>query len=425
LKRPVRSSVFRVLLVLAAGIGVFPYRQAGAFGAVLPLVLFLVAIAGSDALSVSLPQGGRVTAAVGMAVAAALLFPAGTAVLLVLLGGIVGLFLRTGEDRRRAPAFDLAARLLALEATLPILSLGRATGLTSTRIDLVSPEGLFTLLFVLSFCAVHLVIEEISLSLGSRSSLRFAVLGFTSVVGPIYAALGALGLLVAAVYPSIGPWSLLLVTGLLLVVRYAFNLYTALRGTYRETITALAEAIEAQDHLTRGHAERTADVAVQIARQLGISGKQLETISYAALLHDIGRLAASEDSLDVLMDAPSDDGDEEARFHAVRGAEILGQVDYLKTTAALVLHHHDRFFGPRTSTPLGSRIIKVASSLDHMTHPDVTEGALTPAQALLEMKQDRMSRYDPRVVRALETLSTKGWLTQGTPLGTSIALGSE
>jgi putative nucleotidyltransferase with HDIG domain len=386
-----------------------------------PVLLFLCAAAAADALSVSLPQGGRVTAAVSTSVAVALLLHSGTAVLVVLAGGIVGLFWRPARGPADSPAIDLAARVLALALTVPILRLGRATGLTVLHVDLASGRGFWTLLFVLAFCAVYLLIDEAHLSLMTRTSLRFVVLGFTSVVGPIFAALGALGLLVAVVYPSVGPWSLVLVAGLLLVVRYSFNLYTALRGTYRETIRALAEAIEAQDHLTRGHSERTADMAVQLGRQLGLSGRNLETLSYAALLHDIGRLATPEDSLDALMDSV-DEGDVAAkRFHARRGAEILGQVEYLKDTATLILHHHDPWTGPECPNPLGSRIIRVASRFDHLTHPDAPKAPMGSAEALSEIKSDDSARYDPKVVRALARAASKRGLAESEALGRDLA----
>jgi putative nucleotidyltransferase with HDIG domain len=421
LKRSTRLLAFRSSLLLAAVLGAAVSVRPAPDVPLLPFLLFVVAIAGSDVLSVALPQGGRVTAGVSTTVAVALLFPHEAAVLAAVVGGVAGLFLRREAARRQRPAVDLAARILALELSLPILGMGRSTGLSLGHVELVSAKGLWTLLFVLVFCAIHLLITEADLSLSTRASLRFVVLGFTSLVGPVYAALGTLGLLIAVVYPSIGPWSLLLVSGLLLVCRYSFNLYTSLRTTYRETIGALAEAIEAQDHLTRGHAERTSELAVQLGRQLGMSGRRLETLSYAALLHDIGRLATPEDSLDALMDSIPAQGETHVRFHAVRGAEILGQVDYLKGTASLVAHHHDPWTGPQGSTPLGSSVIRVASTFDHLTYPDAGAGGLTGAEATREMKQDDSARHDPGVMRALEVLVAKGWLTESPALGRNLA----
>lgn len=372
--------------------------------------LFVFAVLASDLLSVDLPQGGEVSAAVGTAATVALLFPPGTALAIVLVAGFGTLVVRLYTHERPLAGMLLAERILALAVTAPILRLGKPTGLNVGSVDLLSAEGVAASSFVAAFCLLYAFLDQIQIAASQGAGVRAALLSLRTFLGPMYLALGALGLLAAVVYPSLGVWSLALITGLLLVVRQSFNLYTSVRTNYRETLRALAEAIEAQDPATRGHSERTADLAVQLGRELGIHGRDLEVLSYAALLHDIGKLAMPEDSLDSLMDALPASGDTE-RFHAERGAEILGQVEYLRPTAELVRYHHhpnDESSRRHRLVPLGARIIAVASRFDKLVHPEHSQEALDLRQALKRVRRDAAELFDPRVVRALEAVVEGG-----------------
>jgi HD-GYP domain-containing protein (c-di-GMP phosphodiesterase class II) len=65
----------------------------------------------------------------------------------------------------------------------------------------------------------------------------------------------------------------------------------SIAGLHMRTIEALALAIEAQDHTTHEHLRRVCVYAVEVGKQLGLSGHELEALKAAALLHDIGKLA--------------------------------------------------------------------------------------------------------------------------------------
>ena len=60
------------------------------------------------------------------------------------------------------------------------------------------------------------------------------------------------------------------------------------------TIEALALAIEAKDHTTHEHLQRVRVYAIEVAKELGVDGAELEALHAAALLHDIGKLAVPE-----------------------------------------------------------------------------------------------------------------------------------
>ena len=413
-KLPRRVAIFRALLLLAALGGVLFWLRPPPLQPWPEVVLFLVVVLGADVVGVTLPQGGEVTAATAASVAVALLFPPEVAMAIVLGGGLLAVLARTVTASSQRAGVRLAMCIVALSVSLPVLALGRPTGLGVTDVELMSSEGLAATIFVVLFCAVSVLLDQSELALSNRTGLKSIVSGVFTVIAPIYAALGALGALVAVVYPSMGVWALLLLVGLLTVVRQSFSLYTAQRVNYRDTVRALAEAIEAQDRDAPGHAGRTAALALAIGRELGMHGRELENLSYAALLHDIGKLATSEESLDVLMDSlPPEEGRQ--RFHAERGAEILGQVDYLRATADLVRFHHYDFASQRernaASVPIGARVIAAASLFDNLTHPGHSPDAplgLESADALRHMGDSERGCLDPSVLRALAKVAKRG-----------------
>lgn len=365
--------------------------------------VFLLVLVGADLLWVRLPRGGEITAGPAAIVATALLFPSSPAVVMVAVAEALSIGVRLRRGGGIAVAAPSMERIAALSLCLPLLELGRPTSLLSQRVHLLSGEGLAAASFVLAFCACCVLLSQIGLGLSRGTSVRATLRGLVSIVGPMYAALGALGALYAVVYPSMGLWAAALLLGVLLVIRHSFNLYTEVRINYEQTLRALAEAIEAQDPPTSGHGERTAELALVIGRELGMHGTALENLTYAALLHDIGKLATPGDSLDALMDARDAEGDV---YHARRGAEILGQVEYLKQTAELVRHHHDAYLASPTrgGSPLGARVIAVASRYDSLTHPDDPSAALGSPAALRRIRGEAGSLLDPKVVRALEVV---------------------
>ena len=173
------------------------------------------------------------------------------------------------------------------------------------------------------------------------------------------------------------------------------------RNVYRKTIEALANAIEAQNPNRHGHGRRVANYSVDIAKEIGVHGRELELIGYAALLHDIGMLGVDEDSLDHLLEQASSQSGEAP--HALIGAEVVEQVDFLKDAADMVRKHHypiDRLKSP-DEIPVGARIINVASNFDKLTRSDNPDERLTAYQAISRMKKDQGMKFDPKVVRAL------------------------
>lgn len=187
---------------------------------------------------------------------------------------------------------------------------------------------------------------------------------------------------------------------------------------------ALMQAVEAKDAYTGGHLRRVGEYAVAVGEKLGLRGRDLETLHYASLLHDVGKLGVPESVLH--KEGPLDASEAELmRRHPEIGARMLERLDLLNGAAPLVLHHQERFDGelagqhpgyPRglagEAIPLGARIIAVVDAFDAMTTTRPYRAALPPAEAMGVLRRERGRQFDPRVVDAfLDSLAERPWRT--------------
>lgn len=147
-----------------------------------------------------------------------------------------------------------------------------------------------------------------------RQSMGRLFLGGLRLQGLMWGAYVSVGVLTAILYPQMSIWGLLLMMGLLVVMRQSFSLLLDIRQAYEATMGALAAALEAHDPRRQGHAERVAALSRSIGVELGIYGRDLERLGYAALLHDVD-LIGTEDSGDATP--PS------------RASEVLADVGFL------------------------------------------------------------------------------------------------
>lgn len=185
---------------------------------------------------------------------------------------------------------------------------------------------------------------------------------------------------------------------------------------------ALMQAVEAKDAYTGGHLRRVSEYAVAVGEKLGLRGRDLETLHYASLLHDVGKLGVPESVLG--KEGPLDDQETEImRRHPEIGARMLERLELLSGAAPLVLHHQERFDGnldgqhpgyPRglagENIPLGARIIAVVDAFDAMTTTRPYRPALPGDEAAAVLRRERGRQFDPRVVDAfLDCLAERPW----------------
>lgn len=192
-----------------------------------------------------------------------------------------------------------------------------------------------------------------------------------------------------------------------------------------EVLRRIIRLVEARDHYWRGHSEHVARLAGQIAENLGLPPEQCRRLTLAGQLHDIGLLAMP----DGLMTSRQSFGVDELRCvmrHSVVSYEVLKPLELLRDILPLVRHHHERLNGTGypdglrgDDIPLGARILAVADAYDAMTHDRPYRDAMTPVQAVSELRRCTPAGYDGKCVAALAKIL--GLSEQ--PSETALALG--
>jgi putative nucleotidyltransferase with HDIG domain len=224
-----------------------------------------------------------------------------------------------------------------------------------------------------------------------------------------------LGVLIAAVFNSMGIPGILLLIVPLMVARHTFIMYMDMRNQYISTIKALTKAIDAKDQYTRGHSERVAKYSVWIAEELHLPEDYIEKLEYIALMHDIGKIGVPEH----ILNKPSRLSDEEywlVMKHAAVGAEIISNIKFIGEHADIVRHHHERVDGrgypdglKEEQISLGAKIIGVADAFDAMTSERIYRAPLTKEEAVAELKRCSNTQFSEEVVQAfLKVLRRKG-----------------
>lgn len=191
------------------------------------------------------------------------------------------------------------------------------------------------------------------------------------------------------------------------------RLYHELQSTYLSTIKVLVSTIEAKDSYTRGHTDRVALFARMIAEEMQLDRKDLETVSFGAALHDIGKLGVYED----ILNKPGELTDGEwkiVRSHPEVGANIIRNMKFLESACDLVRHHHERLDGrgypdglKGDEISIGARIVAVADSFDAMTSNRPYRQAYT-YEAAIEQLRMQTDKFDSAVIEHLVRLIETG-----------------
>ena len=197
------------------------------------------------------------------------------------------------------------------------------------------------------------------------------------------------------------------------------RLLEELQELFVESITALANAIDARDPYTRGHSQRVTEYSLRIAKRMNLPGEEIEYIQYAALLHDIGKINIRDD----ILHKPgklTDDEFEEMQKHPVYGVKIMEPVKRFKTILPYMYHHHEKYSGKGyplhlagEDIPLAARIISVADSFDAMTSDRPYRKGFSAEEAVVELKRCSGTQFDPAIVEVfLEVLAQEkgNWL---------------
>jgi putative nucleotidyltransferase with HDIG domain len=200
-------------------------------------------------------------------------------------------------------------------------------------------------------------------------------------------------------------------TLLMLTTQVAFHienghLLEEVRALFQRSLEAFSTALDFKDNETGGHSQRVVAYTLEVSRQLGVSGADLDVIGQGALLHDIGKIAVP----DRVLLKPGKLSDEEwmiMRKHPETGYQMLKTIQIPEPIATIVRHHHERFDGAGYPLGLrgnhiaqGARIFAVADLYDAMTSDRPYRKALPMDRVIAELTRASGTQLDPDVVRA-------------------------
>jgi HD-GYP domain-containing protein (c-di-GMP phosphodiesterase class II) len=145
-----------------------------------------------------------------------------------------------------------------------------------------------------------------------------------------------------------------------------------------------------------------------IAREIGLTNREIERVSRAALLHDVGKI--HEIFAPILMKPGRLTPEERAimELHPVKSAELVSKISKLRDIVPAVRHHHENWDGTGYPSrlkgkeiPLESRIIMFADTIDAMTTDRPYRKALGVAEVRAELVKFRGAQFDPDICDAL------------------------
>lgn len=184
------------------------------------------------------------------------------------------------------------------------------------------------------------------------------------------------------------------------------KLFEDVRDISVAAISSLATAIDARDPYTRGHSEDVTRIVVHLARDLGWEGADLEMIEFAALLHDVGKIAVPDNILRKPVELTPEEWDV-IYLHPYHSAQIVRPVEPLRKIIPWIYHHHEHWDGSGypdhlkgEEIPEGARIIAVVDSFNAMTTDRPYHKALPEPEAMREVKRSAGKQFDPRIVKA-------------------------
>ena len=315
----------------------------------LHFLAFVLASAAVWSISLRLARGEVVNIDASIGLAAVLVLPVQAAVVASFIGSLVGVLID-----RKSSCSVMCAFTVALTRPLPVAAAAGAVRLFGAPSPL-DQQVAFVGVSLLAG-AVYLIVDAASLAPGRRDR-EAGIVSILRPLGTLYLGHVSIGVVLGLLFPWMGLAGLLVLSLLVLLMQNSYSMYLRTRMAYQETIGVLALASELQSPSNAGHSQRVADLAAAAGKLLRLPSHTLETLNYAALLHDIGRIGAKDDQ--VLQD------DED---HPRLGAEMVEDIPFLAPARKIIEYHHalDRIpLDAASAEVLATYLVGMCCQYDH------------------------------------------------------------
>lgn len=180
--------------------------------------------------------------------------------------------------------------------------------------------------------------------------------------------------------------------------------YIKLNNSYKNTVIALSNAVDARDPYTAGHSLRVSKIALLLGKAISLSDEKLKNLEYAALFHDIGKLGVP----DIILNKKDKLTEEEyglIKKHPEIGVTILEKIDFLAQALPILKHHHERYCGNgypdhihNDEIPLEARIIAIADTYDAITTDRPYRKGCNHNAAVEEIIKNKGTQFDGKLV---------------------------
>jgi HD-GYP domain-containing protein (c-di-GMP phosphodiesterase class II) len=182
-----------------------------------------------------------------------------------------------------------------------------------------------------------------------------------------------------------------------------------LANAYRGTVMLLSDVVEAEDDYTAYHCRSVVELVAEVAEEMAIPRADRQELEFAALLHDVGKIAIPKE----ILNKPSKLTDEEfelIKTHTIEGQQLLDRVGGLMGRVGKVVRScHERWDGKGypdglagEEIPLSARIVFCCDAYNAMTTDRPYRKAMPREDALAEIRDNAGSQFDPVVAASLE-----------------------
>jgi len=215
------------------------------------------------------------------------------------------------------------------------------------------------------------------------------------------------------VYVEFGVLATSAAAALILVVRQLNSTNEELHRSNRELLELTVTTLEARDPYTSGHSRRVSQYCRMMGQALGMTSKQIDRLTIAALLHDVGKI--HEVFAPILRKPGKLTAEERAimESHPIKGAELVRISSHLRDTVDPIRHHHEAWDGSGypdalagEAIPAFARVIAIADTIDAMASDRPYRRGLSAEKIRAEVTRMSGIQFDPRMLSALFTSGT-------------------